>query len=115
MNLPMRLYHAHIYYLLEQRPVAEQVCATLAAAMPQLTYVGRLIDRPIGPHPLPMFEIHLPPKNIEISVHQIDQLRRGLTVLIHPVTADELADHTTGARWLGPALPLDLSVLRSAT
>jgi DOPA 4,5-dioxygenase len=108
----MPLHHAHIYYALEERSTAEQVRADLAAALPQLTYVGGLIDRPIGPHPLPMLEVHLPPDGIEDSVRQIDSLRRELTVLIHPMTTDQLADHTESARWLGEPLPLDLSVLK---
>jgi aromatic ring-cleaving dioxygenase len=35
----------------------------------------------------------------------------GLTSLIHPLTDDDLADHTTLAQWLGEPLPLDESVL----
>ena len=36
----------------------------------------------------------------------------GLTALVHPLTDDDLADHTTLGKWLGGApLPLDLSVL----
>jgi aromatic ring-cleaving dioxygenase len=35
----------------------------------------------------------------------------GLTVLIHPLTDDDLADHTTLAEWIGELLPLDVSVL----
>jgi DOPA 4,5-dioxygenase len=35
----------------------------------------------------------------------------GLTCLIHPLTDDDLADHTTLAQWLGEPLPLDESVL----
>jgi aromatic ring-cleaving dioxygenase len=35
----------------------------------------------------------------------------GLTVLIHPLTDDDLADHTTLAEWIGDPIPLDESVL----
>ena len=35
----------------------------------------------------------------------------GLTALIHPLTDDDLADHTTLADWIGEPLPLDESVL----
>ena len=35
----------------------------------------------------------------------------GLTVLVHPLTDDDLADHTTLAHWIGSPLPLDLATL----
>jgi DOPA 4,5-dioxygenase len=35
----------------------------------------------------------------------------GLTSLVHPVTDDDLADHTTLAEWIGEPLSLDHSVL----
>jgi DOPA 4,5-dioxygenase len=35
----------------------------------------------------------------------------GLRALVHPLTYDDLADHTTLARWIRGALELDLSVL----
>ena len=35
----------------------------------------------------------------------------GLRALVHPLTDDDLADHTTLAQWIGEPLELDLSVL----
>jgi DOPA 4,5-dioxygenase len=35
----------------------------------------------------------------------------GLRALVHPLTDDDLADHTSLARWIGKPLELDLSVL----
>jgi DOPA 4,5-dioxygenase len=41
-------------------------------------------------------------------------LNRGdLTVLVHPETGDQVADHTAHALWLGPPLPLDIAFLRA--
>ena len=37
---------------------------------------------------------------------------RGLTILVHPSTGDDLVDHSERALWLGAALPLDLEKLR---
>ena len=37
--------------------------------------------------------------------------RQGLTVLLHPETGDEIADHTAHACWMGEMLPLDTSAL----
>ena len=35
----------------------------------------------------------------------------GLRALVHPLTDDDLADHTTLAEWIGEPLALDTSVL----
>jgi DOPA 4,5-dioxygenase len=35
----------------------------------------------------------------------------GLTALVHPLTDDDLADHTSLAQWIGEPLVLDESVL----
>ncbi len=108
----MHPYHAHIYFRMEQAELAAKVRETLAREIPQLTYLGPLIAMPIGPHPLPMFEIHIPIAFVETAIQTIDTLRQGLTVLIHPVQHNELQAHTELARWLGEPLPLKLEVLR---
>jgi aromatic ring-cleaving dioxygenase len=104
-------YHAHIYFALDEMALAEQVRENIINALPQLTYTGQLIPMPIGPHPQPMFEIHIPAANVNHAMTTIDSLREGLSVLIHPVQHDELEAHTTGARWLGTQLALKLEVL----
>ena len=58
-----------------------------------------------------MFEIRIPAAEIDQTIPVIDNLRQGLSVLIHPVQENELEAHTADARWLGEALPLDLQVL----
>jgi DOPA 4,5-dioxygenase len=108
----MHPYHAHIYFSLEQTELAAQVQLALANTIPQLTYIGRLIPMPIGPHTLPMFEIHIPVANLEDTIQTIETLRQGLSVLIHPVQHNELQAHTDLARWLGQPLPLKLEVLK---
>ncbi|MBX9895027.1 MAG: DOPA 4,5-dioxygenase family protein [Nitrosomonas sp.] len=107
----MQLFHGHIYFTADQIELAGKVRDNLASALPQLTYIGKLIPKPIGPHSKPMFEIHIPAAEIDPILAVIDNLREGLPVLIHPVLEDELAAHTALARWLGEVLPLDLKVL----
>ena len=108
----IQTYHAHIYFALDEMPVAAQVRDNIIKHLPQLTYTGQLIPISIGPHPLPMFEIHIPASSINFAMATIDNLRKEFSVLIHPVQADELAAHTSGARWLGSKLALNLSVLK---
>ena len=107
-------WHAHVYYDQGDRGIAERLHRELrdlqaGGRFPELKLVGRMIDRAVGPHPKPQFEIHV----LASAVARVHELLAGagLTALIHPLTDDDLADHTTLARWLGEPLPLDESVL----
>lgn len=108
----IQTYHAHIYFTLDEMKLAEQVRENIIKALPQLNYAGQLIPIPIGPHPKPMFEIHIPATSINYAMASIDAVRQGLSVLIHPVQHDEMAAHTVDARWLGEKLPLNLDILK---
>ena len=106
------MYHAHIYFTLDEMALATQVRENIIKALSQLTYTGQLIPIPIGPHPKPMFEIHIPAANINYAMASIDALRQEVSVLIHPVQHDEMAAHTSDSRWLGEKLPLNLEILK---
>lgn len=107
-------YHAHIYYTMDTRPAATALEQQLAAAkasgaIAELFFIGELRDRALGPHPIPEFEIHFS----QAMLPQVTALLEasGLTCLVHPLTDDDLADHTTLATWIGAPLPLKLEVL----
>jgi len=107
-------YHAHIYYLAEQRPAAEalrEAFLRFAATgdEPQILFVGRMTDDRAGPHPIPQYEIHFPERSLAGVVAAIEA--SGLRALVHPLTDDDLADHTSLARWIGEPVDLDLAVL----
>jgi aromatic ring-cleaving dioxygenase len=101
-------YHAHIYYAPGERAVASRLLQRLAQSKFVL-FAGELRDEPVGPHPKAQFEVHFR----EDAVAQVVALIKetGLTALVHPLTDDDLADHTTLGQWIGVPLPLDLSVL----
>lgn len=104
-------WHAHIYYDADERVTAQTLrreFEQIAADAPIL-FVGQLIDRPVGPHPIPQFEIHFP-ESAEAAVTAAIE-PTGLRALIHPLTDDDLADHTSLAHWIGEPLNLDVSVL----
>lgn len=101
-------YHAHIYYDDASRDAALALRERLRAA-PGVRFVGSMTDRPIGPHPIPQFEVHFGESARADVATLIAQ--GGLTALIHPLTNDDLADHTTLAQWIGMPIALDLSVL----
>jgi len=107
-------YHAHIYYSAGERAAAEAlreefVRLEAAAGAPHILFVGRLTDAPAGPHPLPQYEVHFRERSLPAVIAAIEA--SGLTALVHPLTDDDLADHTSLARWLGAPLALDLDML----
>ena len=107
-------YHAHLYYVAETRDTAEAVRRRLLDSMaagdiPRLLFVGQLKDGKAGPHPIPQFEIHYTKQALPAILRVIEE--SGLTALVHPLTDDDLADHTTLAHWIGTPIELDLSTL----
>jgi len=107
-------YHAHIYFAPETRGSADALRLRLRDMMEsgeiaQLLFVGQLRDRKVGPHPIPQFEIHFTRDALPIILPLIEA--SGLRALVHPLTNDDLADHTTLARWVGDPIDLDLTTL----
>lgn len=107
-------YHAHIYCAAGQRTAAEALRERFArqaggGGEPEILFVGRMTDGGVGPHPIPQYEIHFPERALAGVVAEIEA--SGLRALVHPLTDDDLADHTTLARWIGEPVALDLGVL----
>lgn len=107
-------YHAHIYYAADERPVAASLRNRLRTAPPNdplsaLRFVGELRDQKAGPHITSQFEIHFDERLLPIV--EAELVRSGLRVLIHPLTLDDLGDHTHLGRWIGEPVELDLTVL----
>jgi DOPA 4,5-dioxygenase len=107
-------YHAHVYYQLGQRSRAEALQAVLRGLRhpsggPAVTFVGALRDGKVGPHPESQFEAHFHARDLAVVEPVLAEA--GLRTLIHPLTEDDLADHTALSRWLGAPVELDLSVL----
>jgi DOPA 4,5-dioxygenase len=107
-------YHAHIYYEERDRAAAEGLHHQLSNVkrvgdVASVVFVGEMRDKRVGPHPRPQFEVHF----LEDALPKILALIKAsnLTALVHPLTDDDLADHTSLALWIGEPLPLDHSVL----
>jgi DOPA 4,5-dioxygenase len=103
--------HAHIYYVPESRAVAERFRAKIIAAFGKEAQISRLIDRPIGPHPEPMFEVDFRAEILPRLGPFFEREREGLDILIHRVSEDEVNDHTVRAKWLGTPKNLDIGFL----
>ena len=107
-------YHGHIYYTPAERSVAEALRAefirlTAAVSDPKIVFVGRMTDGPAGPHPIPQYEIHFLKRSLDGVLAMIRAA--GVRALVHPLTDDDLADHTSLGTWIGEPIELDLSTL----
>ena len=105
---------AHVYYSDADRAAAsglrtQFVRMAEAGDDPPVLFVGRMMDRPVGPHPLPQFEVHFRERSLEEIAALLEA--SGLRALVHPLTDDDLADHTVHARWIGAPLALDVATL----
>ena len=102
-------WHAHIYYAPAQRDAAAALRDLLGRLDDTVLFVGRMMDEGVGPHPIPQYEIHFR----ERAVPEITAILEssGLRALVHPLTDDDLADHTTHARWIGEPVELDVATL----
>lgn len=101
-------YHAHIYYSDNERDVAAALRETFKSSA-NILFVGRMTDGPVGPHPAAQYEVHFMKAAFEAIKARIAET--GLRALMHPLTDDDLADHTTLGHWIGEPLDLDVSVL----
>lgn len=101
-------YHAHIYFSPEQRGAAERLRSQFQSD-PEILFVGRMTEGQAGPHPIPQYEVHFLRRSL-MHVRNVVQTS-GLRVLVHPLTTDDLADHTKLGEWIGEPLELDLTTL----
>ena len=102
-------YHAHIYYDETSRADAAGVREALDARF--AVKLGRWRDEPVGPHPVPMYQVAFTPDQFDGIVRWLMLNRRGLTVLVHPETGHDLEDHRDRALWMGRMLDLNFDVL----
>ncbi|MDF3936906.1 DOPA 4,5-dioxygenase family protein [Pseudomonas citronellolis] len=109
MNEPeIHGYHAHVYYdaasLEQARELCEEAVRRFGVKM------GRLHQRPVGPHPDWSCQLAFGNDTFASLVPWLALHRGGLVVFIHPDTGDDLRDHRDHAIWMGAVRPLDLSM-----
>ena len=68
-----------------------------------------MMDQGVGPHPIPQYEVHFLEAARPDVVAAIEA--SGVRALVHPLTDDDLADHTTLAHWIGEPVDLDVTTL----
>jgi len=110
----IRDFHAHIYYdPATTRDRAARLRERVAAAFPEAT-LGRWHDELVGPHTQSMYQIAFPRTMLASFLPWLMLNRDGLTILLHPGTGNDYADHSEHPVWFGAVLPLRLHVLKGA-
>ncbi|MFJ7145997.1 DOPA 4,5-dioxygenase family protein [Pseudomonas sp. JDS08PS003] len=100
-------YHAHVYFDASTIDQARALCEQ-AAQLFDLK-MGRVHERPVGPHPDWSCQLAFAPEVFAQVVPWLALNRQGLVVFLHPDTGDDLLDHTDHAIWMGAMRPLDLT------
>lgn len=103
-------FHAHVYFDAETIEQARGLCSTAAEKFD--VEMGRVHERPVGPHPMWSCQLAFAPERFGEVIPWLALNRGGLTVFIHPNTGDDIPDHTDHAMWMGAMLPLNLDALR---
>jgi DOPA 4,5-dioxygenase len=105
-------FHAHVYFDAGTAPQARALCESARDRFGAV--MGRMHERPVGPHPEWSCQLAFPAETFGDLVPWLMLHRAGLAILVHPNTGDDLADHSSHALWLGRVLALDLSRFEAA-
>lgn len=112
MTPAIKGYHAHVYFDATSVDRARALCEQAAAEFP--LQMGRVHERPVGPHPDWSCQLAFRAELFAQVVPWLMLHRGDLVVFLHPVTGNELVDHRDRALWMGAVRLLDLSVLSEA-
>ncbi|MBS0241475.1 MAG: DOPA 4,5-dioxygenase family protein [Proteobacteria bacterium] len=101
-------FHAHVYFDASTVEKARAICTRAAQELG--LEMGRVHEKPVGPHPDWSCQLAFAPEKIGPVVSWLMLNRDGLVVLIHPETGSALEDHRDRAMWMGQSRPLDFSI-----
>ena len=105
----IRAFHAHVYFGPVTLAQARALCEAAAQKFP--IKIGRMHEKPVGPHPDWSCQLAFEPALFGQLVPWLTMHRNGLVVFVHPISDNDLVDHRDRAIWMGAVRPLDLSVL----
>lgn len=104
-------YHAHVYFQESTKSSAEELHRQLNDQFAGKIHSYSIADGPRGPHVQNMFGVDIPKEHFEAVLSFLVVNHGRHSILFHPVTDNELLDHTHHALWLGQPQALNLAVL----
>lgn len=104
-------WHAHLYFPLgdgeKVKPLTERVHSEFGFS------IGRIWDKPVGPHPVGSCQITVPPGKLDEFIPWLIENRRGVDIFLHPNTGNDLKDHTDHVIWVGKSYDLNTEMFNS--
>ena len=104
-------YDIHIYW--RNNDERNEALALQKVLIENSVQTFPFVEKPIGPHPYPMFESHVTNQKLLVIESLLVANRKNCSILIHEKTGDHVYDHTKGARFLGEPLELNIEVFRN--
>ena len=108
---PHNEYHAHVYFDKPTLKVASELYIQIDEKFE--LQLGRLHKKLLGPHTKWMFQVAFTKSDYDDFIAYLELHRKGLSVLIHPLSGNNLKDHSEFASWLGTPLKLELGIFRN--
>ncbi len=107
--IPFEKFHSHIYFNEKTQAKAE----LLHEKIEQSGVYGGLSPLRFelrGPHPHWMFTVNFDVEIFMAMIELMQKHRDGLSILVHPLSGNELLDHTDYAMFLGQKEKLNLAI-----
>jgi DOPA 4,5-dioxygenase len=107
----IKYYHAHLYF----NEGTIKAAKSLGEAAQKMfgVRVGTYHERPVGPHPVWSCQLTVPESLFAKVIPWLTLNRGPIDCFVHPVTGDDLDDHTKYAMWLGSSYDLNLKIFES--